>query len=126
MAAIRYNGRSMNPFHRPGLAFAVWSHKILRWLTGIWMLGAFVTNALLWGMYDIPLYDVLFYVQAAFYLAALIGYLADGTRLARIPIFGVPMSICVVVTAFSRGMAEVVAGTRENLWTPVGVKSAGD
>ncbi len=125
MAAIRHYGRAMNPLHRPGLAFAVWSHKILRWLTGVWMLGAFITSALVWGFYNIPLYEVLFYLQAAFYLAAFIGYLGDGTRVSRIPIFGIPMSICVVTFAFTRGMIQVITGTREELWTPAGA-NAGD
>lgn len=126
MAAIRYNGKAMNPLHRPGLAFAVWSHKILRWMTGFWMLGALITNALLWGLYDMPLYEGLFYAQVAFYVLALIGFIADGTRVARFPLFALPMSICVVAIAFSRGFLEVLAGTRENLWTPVGVKSASE
>lgn len=118
MAAIRHDPRAMNPFHRPGLAFAVWSHKILRWLTGVWMFGAFATNLALYLTYDIPLYNGLFYAQVAFYLAALIGYIGDGTRVSKFPLFGIPMSICVVVFAFTRGMAEVIAGTREQLWTP--------
>ncbi len=123
MAAIRHFGQAMNPFHRPGLAFAVWSHKILRWLTGVWMIGAFATNLALYVAYDIPLYEVLFYLQCAFYLAALIGFVGDGTRVSKIPLFGIPMSICVVVFAFTRGMAEVVMGTRENLWTPASAEA---
>jgi glycosyltransferase involved in cell wall biosynthesis len=126
MAAIRYNGKAMNPLHRCGLAFAVWSHKILRWMTGFWMLGALITNAGLFFAYDIPLYDGLFYAQVAFYALALIGFLFDGTRVARFPLLALPMSVCVVAVAFSRGFLEVLAGTKEDLWTPVGVKTAGE
>ncbi len=118
MAAIRHYGRAMNPFHRPGLAFAVWSHKVLRWLTGVWMLGAFATSLAIYLTHDMLLYDVLFYAQAAFYLTALIGYAGDGTRVSRCPLFGIPMSICVVVFAFTRGMVEVIMGVREDFWTP--------
>ena len=128
MAAICHYGRSMNPFHRPGLAFAVWSHKILRWLTGVWMLGAFATGLAIYLTSDMPLYQWLFYAQAALYLCALIGYAGDGTRVSKFPLFGIPMSVCVVVFAFTRGMVEVVMGTRENFWTPASANAtpAGD
>jgi len=98
----------------------------MRWLTGFWMLGALLTSAGLFIAHDIPLYDGLFYAQLAFYALALIGFAFDGTRVARFPLFALPMSICVVAVAFSRGFLEVLAGRKEDLWTPVGVKSVGE
>src|SRR5205823_5559332 len=40
-------GRLLNPFRHPVLAWTLWSHKLLRWWTPIFALGAFVSNAFL-------------------------------------------------------------------------------
>ena len=52
------------------VAWAFWSHKVLRWLGPIWMLAMLVANAALLGH---PLYRVLFAVQAGLYGAAYLG-----------------------------------------------------
>ncbi len=108
----------LNPFRHGRLAITVISHKIMRWLTGIWMLGMLVTNGLLWWFEDILFYDVLFYLQAAFYLLALLGLVLARTRLARNPLLSIPMAICVVAVAFLRGMVQFVAGEQYATWRP--------
>jgi cellulose synthase/poly-beta-1,6-N-acetylglucosamine synthase-like glycosyltransferase len=45
-------------------AFAFFSHKILRWLCPLFLIGMFVTSLLLWRE---PLYRALFLAQVAFY-----------------------------------------------------------
>ncbi len=118
LSAIWNNRGILNPFRYPQYCFSVLSHKVLRWLTGVWLLGALVTNALLMAQYDILLYDALFGMQAAFYVFAVLGLLVSRTRVAKIPIFAVPMSICVVSAAFIKGIAVFLYGDRRASWEP--------
>jgi cellulose synthase/poly-beta-1,6-N-acetylglucosamine synthase-like glycosyltransferase len=57
------------------LAFALWSHKILRWIVPIAMAAAFVTNI---ALLNRPMFLVLFLLQVAFYGLAAIGWLRHG------------------------------------------------
>jgi len=125
LRSIAYSAGALNPFRHPRTAFAIISHKILRWLTGVWMLGMFFTSAWLWWREDILLYDVLFYAQAAFYLLALLGYLLSSTRLAKAPIFSVPLAICIVALAFLEGIVQFLRGRSYATWQPTASGSAG-
>ncbi|MGI5817787.1 MAG: glycosyltransferase [Armatimonadota bacterium] len=118
LRSISYSAGALNPFRCPRTAFAIISHKILRWLTGIWMLGMLVTSAWLWWREDILLYDALFYAQAAFYLLALMGYLLSNTRLAKNPVLSVPLAICIVALAFLGGIIEFLRGRSYATWQP--------
>ncbi len=51
-------------------AFAFWSHKVLRWFAPLFLIAAFMTNALL---IKHPLYALIFLVQCMFYISAIIG-----------------------------------------------------
>jgi cellulose synthase/poly-beta-1,6-N-acetylglucosamine synthase-like glycosyltransferase len=63
-------------FRRPGLAFQLASHKILRWLASVLMLALFTVNSLLAGN---PLYDLALGLQILFYAVFLTGFLFRGT-----------------------------------------------
>jgi len=52
------------------VAWAFWSHKVLRWLGPIWMIAMLAANVALLGE---PLYRVLFAVQVGLYGAAFVG-----------------------------------------------------
>lgn len=62
--SIQMLWRLLNPC-RGWVAFTFLFHKILRWFCPFFMLGALVTNALLWQE---PLYRGLLFVQVGFYL----------------------------------------------------------
>ena len=66
----------LNPFSQPLVAFQYISHRVLRWsLTPVTMVALLIINAVLVGLRAGWLYDVIFILQALFYLAALAGYL---------------------------------------------------
>lgn len=109
---------ALNPLRHPGMAFSIISHKMLRWLIGIWMLGMLATSAWLWSQTEIPVYDVLFAAQVAFYLFALFGYLLSGTRLGKTPVFSVPLAVCVVALAFLAGISDFMRGRNCAAWQP--------
>ncbi len=118
LRTISHSRGILNPFRHPRTALAVFSHKILRWLVGLWMLGMFVTSAWLWWHEDILLYDVAFYGQAVFYVLALLGYLLSKTRAAKIPLLSVPLAVCVVALAFLGGIIEFLRGRSYATWQP--------
>jgi glycosyltransferase involved in cell wall biosynthesis/acylphosphatase len=48
----------LNPFKTGWLAVKLWSHKVLRWLTLLWLLGMLIGN---WGMDPNTLFQILVY-----------------------------------------------------------------
>jgi len=63
----------LNPFKNFILACQIWSHKILRWLSGLFLIFLFICNIILVGKNWI--YDFLMIVQIFFYLLAILGYM---------------------------------------------------
>jgi len=61
--------------HYGSVAFAFWSHKVLRWLCPMLMLVALGTNLALISQ---PLYAALFGCQTLFYLGAVMGHYSGG------------------------------------------------
>jgi cellulose synthase/poly-beta-1,6-N-acetylglucosamine synthase-like glycosyltransferase len=59
---------------KPILCFELISHKILRWLTGYFLIFIFLTNLLLLKK---PFYFLLFILQIIFYSLAILGYLNE-------------------------------------------------
>jgi poly-beta-1,6-N-acetyl-D-glucosamine synthase len=55
------------------VAFQFLSHKVGRWTAPFWMIAAFLASA---ALYSVPIYRLLFWVQAVFYAAALAGWLS--------------------------------------------------
>jgi cellulose synthase/poly-beta-1,6-N-acetylglucosamine synthase-like glycosyltransferase len=70
----------LNPLRHPGYAFALWSHKVLRWLSP-WFLAVLTVSVCLLSME--PLYGVLALLALLFYASALLGWTLDraGRRL---------------------------------------------
>jgi cellulose synthase/poly-beta-1,6-N-acetylglucosamine synthase-like glycosyltransferase len=96
----------LNPFRYPGIAVAIMSHKILRWLTPYSLLVALVLNLLLLSH---SLFRLTFAAQLTFYLAGLIGYLADRWRL-NIPVLSVVYSFCLTNLAMFLGVTKALLG----------------
>jgi cellulose synthase/poly-beta-1,6-N-acetylglucosamine synthase-like glycosyltransferase len=99
--------------HRGWLAFAFWSHKVLRWFGPLLMLVAVVTNGVL-AIYD-PLYRALAVGQAALYALALVTpvlSLARGWQKAlRLPEMFLQMNLALAV-----GFFRWLRGIRTGAW----------
>ena len=69
------NAQVLNPFKTGLFAWQIFSHKLLRWLGGVFVVLAFVLNLLLLnkGVF----YQILFAMQLLFHLIALWGYWQD-------------------------------------------------
>jgi biofilm PGA synthesis N-glycosyltransferase PgaC len=96
----------------PLLCFQYFSRRILRWaVTPFLLIVLVLLNLLLW-IEGKPLYELLFYTQACFYLAAWAGYLFRNHQLARQWLF-VPYYFCMMHYAAFAGWIQY--HTRKNL-----------
>ncbi len=94
------------------LAFAFWSHKVLRWACPLLMLMAIAANAAL--AVDQPLYRILGGLHLAFYTAALVTPWVSGKsgafKLLRLPEMFVQMNMALAV-GFCRWLRGIRSGT---------------
>lgn len=97
---------------RGWIAFTFWSHKVLRWLCPLFLVGAAVANACLVNQ---SLYLVLAVFQVAFYLVAAIGmWWLTGNQLPRplrLPAMFVSMNAALFV-----GLWRSLRGIRGGTW----------
>jgi len=101
--------RLLNPLRHPGYAFALWSHKILRWLSPVFLLAATVASAgLLLLQVTIPRL-LLAGPYAALFLAAAFHILFERRR-RLLPGTGAAYSFVLANTAFIIGVAKALAG----------------
>lgn len=98
----------LNPFRYPGVAWAIMFHKILRWLTPYFLGVTFISNLFLLSQ---PFYRLTFVAQLSFYLAGLIGYLADRRRL-NIPLVSAVYAFCLANLAMFWGVTKALLGHR--------------
>ncbi len=101
-----YLSKLLNPF-RGMISFAFYSHKVFRWIAPFFMIGLFVSNIFLMGMI---LYELIFILQALFYLFALLGMFIR-QRLFTIPYYFVSMNL-----AFLIGFFKFIFGLQKATW----------
>jgi len=101
MGSLRIRAEVLN-FARYGrFSFEVFSHKVMRWATPWFLLGALATNAAL--AVQAPLYRLLLVVQLALYLSPVASRIAPGLLkigLARIGIYFVEVNVAILHAAF--------------------------
>lgn len=93
-------------------ALVYWSHKVLRWFVPFFMLICFAANLLLLGT---VLYNILFALQAFFYMMAAAGALA-GERIGRVKLvhmtyYLVSMNLCLLA-----GLGRYITRTQKVAW----------
>ncbi|MEL7187664.1 MAG: glycosyltransferase family 2 protein [Pseudomonadota bacterium] len=103
----------LNPFRFGLFAWALISHKLLRWLAPIFLFTAFVANVALIGVH--PIYIATLVVQVSFYGLALLGAAQREQRIA--PIMYIPYYFCLVNIASARGIFEAYRGKTYATWS---------
>jgi cellulose synthase/poly-beta-1,6-N-acetylglucosamine synthase-like glycosyltransferase len=98
--ALSYTWRLLNPLRGP-VAFAFWSHKVLRWIGPFCMIAAFLANVFLLGSL---FYQIIFGLQVAFYGAGILGYLlrkkAGAVKALALPYYFLFMNAALAVGFF--------------------------
>lgn len=97
----------LNPLRSPGYAFALWSHKLLRWMSPLFLMLAF-SSALVLTLSQPGLYSLAALTPFALLLA--LGSLGAVGR--HLPGTGVAFSFLVANTAFLMGLVRVLRGNR--------------
>jgi len=98
----------LNPLRFPGTAWGLVSHKLLRWMTPLFLAAALVANAVLairpeWRLL------LLLLLQGSFYAAAALGW----KRSRQQPcgrIFGYPFAFCLANLGFLLGLLRALRG----------------
>jgi cellulose synthase/poly-beta-1,6-N-acetylglucosamine synthase-like glycosyltransferase len=85
----------------PGLSFLYISHRVLRWtLSPLCLILAFISSYILSRYVPNPIYKVIFLLQVAFYVGALIAYLSPTVtkylKILKLPYYFIFMNISVI------------------------------
>lgn len=91
----------------PFVSWGLLSHKILRWFTPFFMIGAFVSNLFL--LDEGFFYKLTFVGQVAFYTMALIGFTGEVFK-KRIPLASTIFSFCVASIGMGIGVIKGLVG----------------
>ncbi len=115
LAAIVNRPRIIDPRAHPEAAFKLISHRVLRYLTPIFLVVLLVTNAFLpHGI----LFDLAWAAQLLFYGGALLGLVADRRRTA-LPICSTLFAFCLANVGFLLGLWNIVRGHRVTSYEPI-------
>ncbi len=98
----------LNPFRFPLTAWALISHKLLRWLTPFFLAVLLFANLLLSVHGE---WILLCALQVAFYVAAFIGWLR-ARKGAPAWVFAYPFAFCLANVGFLLGMVKVLRGQK--------------
>ena len=109
ISVIGRNARLLNPFRYGLFSWQLASHKVCRWLVPFGMIGAAISSAFLIGR---PFYAAMFFLQCAFYAAAL-GGLRTGAPILKIPTFFFLANLGVLTAWF-----RYARGERIVMWNP--------
>ena len=104
----------LNVFKHPLLGFCVWSHKVLRWFAGVWMILVLSLNIVVLEQHTI--YQVTLAGQLSFYLLALLGFAFRHS--APPAICSLPYYFCATNIAALVGISEHYFGKTYATWNP--------
>ena len=114
MAALFACKPLLNPFRHGFFAFALWSHKILRWTVPFFLVAALLTPL---ARLESPAFAVAFWAQAIFYLTAAIALAEWGNLHHTVP-GRVALYFSSVNAAILAAWYQYWLGVRQEIWTP--------
>jgi cellulose synthase/poly-beta-1,6-N-acetylglucosamine synthase-like glycosyltransferase len=115
LEAILARPALLNPFRFPGVAWSLWSHKLLRWLGAPLLVILLISNLFLLHR---PLFQAIFGCQLVFYGLSLVGYLLQGESRSRW--LSLPLYFSLSNLAALRGLANVLRRKPAVTWQPGG------
>jgi len=108
--------RLLNPVAHPRLAWALWSTRLLRWLTPVFMLIALAANL---ALLDQPFYRWMLALQGVFYLLAGLGALLARSGRGAPAFVSLPFYFCLLAAAAAVGITRLARGEKGQVWTTV-------
>jgi glycosyltransferase involved in cell wall biosynthesis len=114
ITALFGNAGLLNPFRHPAFSFILWSHKLMRWLAPLPMVGCLVAA---WLLRAQPLYLTFFIIQLVLYVAAVAGMLWPQLA-ARLVLVRLSAFFVLVNAAALKALALWIVGSRVEVWQP--------
>ena len=114
ITALFGNAGLLNPFRHPAFSFILWSHKLMRWLAPLPMVGCLVAT---WLLREQPLYLTFFIIQIVLYVAAVAGMLWPQLA-ARLVVVRLSAFFVLVNAAALKALALWMVGSRVEVWQP--------
>jgi hypothetical protein len=105
----------LRPWKFAWVAFQLLSHKILRWLAPVFLLGLFFASGIL-AVSD-RMFAAAFLLQSLFYAVAFISLAIPFHRAWKL--LGLPLFFCTLNAAALIGMVEVLRGNKYTVWETV-------
>lgn len=94
------------------LSYAFWSHKILRWMTPIFLIIILILNVLL---FDGVIFQIFLYIQFLFYFLSFIGFIRRKTK-DKNKIFAIPFYFSMTNFAMLIGMINFIFKRQTAYW----------
>ncbi len=113
--ALLANAGLLNPFRHPFLTLKVFSHRLLRWLVPLLLIGMFISNLFL---LQSPFFRGVMVLQVLFYGLALVGYML-ARRGRRVPGVSLIFYFCLVNAGALVGVLRALLGHKKATWEPV-------
>lgn len=113
----------LNPLRSGFYAVELISHKLLRWLTPLFLVGAALSNAVLWP--EGSVYRLMGGLQIVFYALALIGFVFSSFGFI-LRVFYLPYYFCLMNLASLHAIYKSLLGTVQATWEPEREKGAAD
>jgi cellulose synthase/poly-beta-1,6-N-acetylglucosamine synthase-like glycosyltransferase len=105
----------LNPAGHPLFAWQLWSHKVLRYLCFLFMIGAYLANVPLWSQGR--LYQALFVLQNAFYAGALLSSALGRRGLSFRPLYLANYFVLLNLSS-AHAFGKFLTGKKQVLWQP--------
>lgn len=115
LEAILSRPSLLNPMHFPGVAWSLWSHKLLRWFGAPLLVVLPIINLFL---LDRPIFQEILELQVGFYMLGLLGYLFQGRVRSRW--LSLPLYFSLSNLATLMGLANVLRRRQAATWQPGG------
>jgi cellulose synthase/poly-beta-1,6-N-acetylglucosamine synthase-like glycosyltransferase len=93
------------------VAFAFWSHKVLRWLTPFFLIFSFASSIILATYYSFMLVIVI--VQVVLFLSPLLSFFKLNSRITNLIIHFYFMNLALLI-----GFFRYLVGVKSSVWTP--------
>jgi len=115
LQGVLYMRKLLNPFNYLKGSFSLWSHKVIRYLAPVFMIGALVLNVLL--AITSPLYAVLLVLHGLAYVAAMAGLFVPLPQKMQKLVY-VPSYLLMTNAAFALALVKLFRGEKMAVWKP--------
>ena len=104
----------LNPIRHPWVAFQLWSHKILRWAVGAFLVVCLLSSAALASQ---GFFRLLLLCELTFLLCALVALTLPHSGFLKL--FRIPLFFVLINSAALASIVEVLRGRRYDTWETV-------